>query len=188
MKLSHDQIRGLLPEYIRKSLPDDERFCFEEHLKRCDECSQTLCLLREIAEAEVPDPGELFWKTLPQKIRVIAKEQPAPGFFRQHFSLRLLPFAPLLLLVMLIAAFAPLWKQRHLQYDPLFRDPLEYSLLEYGDISEKRIRLPRASLSVEEAELLEPPGSTYHREFVSLSSDELGRLYKTLSEKDPKGG
>jgi len=187
MKLSHDEIGNLLPEYHRGLLHLDEMRSVTEHLSNCAVCTDTLSLLRKFSEDRVPDPGDLFWNTLPVRIRVMSAEQKRPGLFEKMLALSLPVAAAVALAIIATIVLRP-GDRMSQGYDPFFRDPLEYSLLEFEDFSERRIGPPGEGLSAVEADLLEPADFSYHREFMSLSSTELGRLCRTLSEKDQEGG
>lgn len=188
MTLSHDEIRGLLPEYAATLLTDDQKQCIEAHLGQCTECAEILVLLKDLKDCDLPDPGDLFWKTLPQKIRALIRDEHTRRSVGRFSLLRLLPLAPALTLVIMAFFIFPLQDQQAPQRDPLFRDPLEYSLLELGDITEKQISNPKGALTAEEVALWDAVTPSYHSEFVALSSDELSALYRTLWSKDHKGG
>lgn len=69
MKLHHREIKESLPDYVRGILTDERRGNIEEHLGSCEDCRSELTLLRELLEMEIPDPGELFWQSLPGQVR-----------------------------------------------------------------------------------------------------------------------
>ncbi|MBI5633606.1 MAG: hypothetical protein HZA15_09030 [Nitrospirae bacterium] len=188
MTLSHDEIRGLLPEYAGVLLTDDQKQCIEAHLEQCRECAEMLVLLKDLRDCEVADPGDIFWKTLPQKIRALSRDEHARRSAWRFSPARLLPLVPALLLIILAFFVFPFQVRQAPQRDPLFRDPLEYSLLELDDITEKQIRTREGGLTAEEAALLDATAPSYHSEFVTLSSDELSALFRTLQSKDHKGG
>ncbi|MBI5074432.1 MAG: hypothetical protein HZB62_04600 [Nitrospirae bacterium] len=188
MKLSHDDIKGLLPEYAGALLTDDQKQCIETHAGQCAECAEMLVLLKDLRDCAAPDPGDIFWKTLPQKIRVLSRDEHARRSAGRFSPARLLPPVSALLLIIIAFFVFPLQVRMAPQRDPLFRDPLEYSLLELDDITEKQIQTREGGLTAEEAALLDATAPSYHSEFVALSSDELSALSRTLQSKDHKGG
>ncbi|MBI5846566.1 MAG: zf-HC2 domain-containing protein [Nitrospirae bacterium] len=188
MTLSHDEIEGLLPEYAETRLTDDQKQCVEAHLGQCAECVEMLVLLKDLRDCETPDPGDLFWKTLPQKIRALSRDDHARRSAKRFSFLRLLPLAAALMLIIMVFFVFSLQVRQAPQRDPLFRDPLEYSLLELGDITERQIPKHKGWLTAEEVALLDGVTPSYHSEFVTLSSDELSALYRTLRTKDQTGG
>lgn len=189
MTLSHDEIRGLLPEYTGNLIAEDQRQCVEAHLGQCRECSELLVILRGLRDCDLPDPGELFWQTLPQKILTLSRDKAGGVRYARKFPLlRPLPLALAIILIIIAFIVFPIHDQQTVQRDPLFSDPLEYSLLELGNNSVRQIQSYRGVLTAEEVSLLDDVMPSYHSEFVALSSEELSALYKTLRTKDHTGG
>jgi len=192
MKLSHEQIQELLPEYLQASQDPIILTEIQAHMMQCQECRDTFRLLSELRCIEVPDPGDLFWNTLSQGMRARAREERTkrPGTI---FTRKLLvPAAAAMMLLMLVFFIAYRGGKNTLYYDPLFRDPLEYSLLEYGSeygyLSEKDIRPSPGKFPTSMEYRLDPTGYSYQGEFVSLNSEELASLDKALTNKKNKGG
>ncbi len=79
MRFSHEDIKEKLPEYIRETHMPDE---VEAHLKECCECREEVSLLRELHDMPVPEPGDMFFETLPQRVRVSLKDKKKSLFFR----------------------------------------------------------------------------------------------------------
>lgn len=188
MTPSHDEIKGLLPEFAGALLTDDQKQWVEAHMGQCTECAEMLVLLKDLKDCEPPDPGDIFWKTLPQKIRVMSRDEHARRPAERFFSARLLPLLPALLLIIIAFFVFPIQVRQAPQRDTLFSDPLEYSLLELGDITERQIPNHKGGLTAEEVALWDGVTPSYHSEFVALSSDELSALYRTLRTKDHTGG
>lgn len=61
-------IKELLPVYLEQGLDGPERIRVETHLNRCEDCRAELSLLRMMAESTVPDPGAVFWSTMPERV------------------------------------------------------------------------------------------------------------------------
>lgn len=82
----HEKIKELLPDYLKGILQDEIRSDIERHIAGCPDCTHELAVISELVEIEAPDPGPLFWDTLPQKIRAHADEagcsRPRNWFFR----------------------------------------------------------------------------------------------------------
>lgn len=70
----HEEIKELLPDYLKGILPDEIRTEIERHIAGCPDCAHELAVISGLLEIEPPDPGPLFWDTLPQKIRAHADE------------------------------------------------------------------------------------------------------------------
>ena len=90
MKLRHEEIMDMLPEYQKDHLNPGRRNDIETHIKGCRDCWDTLYLISRLQKIEVHDPGEVFWKTLPQKVRA-SIEKPKTT----RFSMKVLLFGPL---------------------------------------------------------------------------------------------
>lgn len=188
MKSSHEEIRDLFPEYMGGSLPGRSREAVEAHLAECGECREMVALLSEVLAAEVPDPGELFWQTLPQKVGAsVGKARTAP------FSLRAFLFRPLPVAATVVALSALIFiavrSGEMPVYDPLFGDPLATVIVDEADLAEREVYLVMEQMIGEE--LAGHPGEvseySYHTEFASLSAMEIESLYKAL-ENEKKGG
>lgn len=189
MKSGHDEIKGLLPEYLKGSLPEYAWSEIEVHLKDCKDCRDEMFFISELIAVEVPDPGELFWKTLPLRVRVSVK-----GKTVNRFSLKTLFFRPLSIaatmaaLLLMILVYT---KRDEMpgQYN-FFRDPLTVSSLEYGDLTEKDIPLITERSEVDMLALHSESyaGYSYHTDFASLSSKELDGLYEALKKEQKIGG
>ncbi len=68
MRCDRTDIKELLPAYLEAGIPDSDRERIELHVASCDDCRMELSLLRTMAEEQVPDPGEAFWATLPDRV------------------------------------------------------------------------------------------------------------------------
>ncbi len=76
MRCKDKGIQGLLPSYQERKLDCQEVLRVEQHLNSCEDCQMELSLLRMMAEDAVPDPGDLFWETMPDRIfRAVQREQ-----------------------------------------------------------------------------------------------------------------
>ena len=190
MKSGHDGIKDLLPDYLRGSLSEEIRLEVRNHIDACAGCKAELLFLSEMMDADdVPDPGELFWKTMPQRVRVSVKEENAKSFSIRSLFFRPLPVAATIV-VLFLAIFAYTKKMHAPEIDLFFKDPLMMSALDYGDITEKDIPLMTEGLEVDELSggYKNHTGYGYHIDFASLSSRELDGLYEALEKEQKTGG
>jgi hypothetical protein len=188
MKSDHEEIRGLLPEYIRNSLSGTTKSRVASHLKDCPDCQDEVVFLAEIAGSETPDPGELFWATLPRKVKI------AVGNRRQGFTFKYLfgglPAAAVAALLLFAVLSSPVRTTETGGQDLMFTDPLTVSTIDYAGITEKDI--PQISSGLADDELYLPhqnfTGRSYYREVASLSSREIDSLYEALEQESRAGG
>ncbi len=68
MRCDKNNIKELLPAYLEQKLPASEQDAVSLHLAECEDCRAELALLRTMTEEPVPDPGESFWATLPDRV------------------------------------------------------------------------------------------------------------------------
>lgn len=189
MKLVHEEIKEILPDYLRSSLTEEIMADIKSHLKVCEECSSELSLVSELLKVDVPDAGELFWKTLPQKVRVVAGEERTTRFSLSSILFRPLPVASVvIILVLLLITYAR--REEPAEYDPSFKNPFTTLALDYSDVSENDISFITEHLIDEE--LYQQSDIfmeySYYREFVYLNSEELDSLNKALKKEQNKGG
>jgi hypothetical protein len=189
MKSGHEEIMELLPEYLNGSLSGELGKEVRAHLEGCEECRNELSFLRAITESKVPDPGDLFWQSLPRRVRLTLKEKKKERF-PSGFLVRRLPVAATIAVALLLTLFS-LYprKDKTLVQDPFFSDPLTASVSDYSDASEQDIPLIAEEIRGHESYLL-PENYlelSYHREFASLSFGEMESLYEVLKEGRQSG-
>ena len=190
MKSRHDEIREMLPGFLRGALEEEMVGEVKAHLEECGDCRDELEFLTEIVSVEVPDPGELFWRTLPRRARLTAEAEKRRGFtMKSLFRWLPVPVAAAAL-SLLVITYIHTHKQEMPEQDLLFRDPLAVSVTDYSDITEKDIPLITVRLADDELYLPREgfTGYSYQREFASLSSGELESLYETLKTEGQTGG
>jgi hypothetical protein len=68
-------IKELLPAYLNRALGEDGQLRVEDHLKLCEDCRFETSLLRTMIADVVPDPGEAFWGTMPDRVYRAVQEQ-----------------------------------------------------------------------------------------------------------------
>jgi len=177
--LGHDDIKERLPEYVRDGFMPEE---VKVHLKTCKECSEELSILRSLKEAPVPDPGAMFFETLPQKIRMSLKEQRKSMFLR-----RLVPAFASIALVIAVGYIYHITNKTPLDDWSLFSDPFASQVYDLDELSADNI--PSIADYMEEDEAYLPSGeTTFLGELASLSEKEIELLYNNLETKNKNGG
>ena len=61
-------IKELFPACLAGTLSENDRVGVEQHLAECGDCAAEFGLLRLMADEPVPDPGEAFWGSLPDRV------------------------------------------------------------------------------------------------------------------------
>lgn len=190
MKSGHDEIGNLLPEYARGALPGERYEAVEAHLRECAECREERELLVTLSEVAVPDPGDLYWKTLPQRVRGDMKEPQSPSRWSSivSFLLRPLPVAAAAVLMIFVLVLS-LSSNREMQtVDPLFQDPLRADILDYSDINERDVSLiARQMIAETDAPIEGFSDESYHRDLATLDAREVRTLAEEL-EREQRGG
>lgn len=168
MKLGHKEIKQRLPEYVREGLIPDE---VKTHLKTCKECEEELSILQALKETPVPEPGGMFFETLPQKIRASLKPEKKKSLF-----FRLAPAFALIVLVVAIGYIYSVIPIPTTDEEIMFTDPLASQAYDISDLSADDV--PLISSAIEEDE------TSYLREFAYLSSEEMENLYERLETEN----
>lgn len=190
MRSGHEEIMEMLPEYLKGSLPGELGNEVQAHLEVCEECRNEVSFLREIVDSEVPDPGDLFWQSLPRRVRLTVEEKKKERF-PLGFLVRRLPVAAAIAIVLLLTLiYIYPNKDKASVQDPFFNDPLTASVSDYSDASEKDIPLIAEEITVDESYLPRENymDLSYHKEFASLSSGEMESLYEVLKGEQQSGG
>ena len=75
------QVQSVLVDYIESELPVHQRKIMKDHISECMECTQEFNGLREMLkntkDLYIPDPGDEFWESLPQRVLEDVKAQKA---------------------------------------------------------------------------------------------------------------
>ncbi len=190
MRLSHDEIREMLPDYQRGAISGEMRGHIETHIRGCEDCRAELSLITEMTGIMVPDPGELFFKTLPKRVRTSVKEQGVKGLSLKALLFRPLPAtATIAALIIITVLFTFTKKKETSEFDPYFKDPFTVAVLDYGGITEKDIPLIEERIPIDELFTYHgnSMGYSYYREFASLRSKELESLYEALRKEQKTG-
>ncbi|MHB8882380.1 MAG: zf-HC2 domain-containing protein [Thermodesulfovibrionales bacterium] len=189
MRSEHDGIKELFSEYLKGTLSAGTGDTIAVHLAECAECREELECIREVLSLEVPDPGDLFWKTLPQRVRLAAPPQKPSVFSFRWLQLRPVA-ASLMLAVLIMALLGHYYFRQPAAYDPLFRDPLSTEPLDVSSLKEKdiprvRLELPDAGVSWQTGNFMD---YGYQGEFSSLSAAEAEAFMRVLNKENKSGG
>jgi anti-sigma factor RsiW len=68
-------IKELLPAYAKQMLGQSDNKRVEEHLAACQDCRTEASFLRIMIADVVPDPGEAFWATMPDRVYRAVQQQ-----------------------------------------------------------------------------------------------------------------
>lgn len=190
MKSGHDETKDLLPDYLRGALSEEIKLEVRNHLDACIGCKAELLFLSEMMDADdVPDPGELFWKTMPRRVKASVKEENAKSFTIKSLFFRPLSVAATVV-ILFLAMFLYTKRTDMPKMSPFFKDPLMVTVLDYSDMTEKDIPAVTEELKIDELYLNNEnyAGYAYHVDFASLSSKELDGLYEALGKEQKTGG
>jgi len=176
MKLNHEDIKERLPEYIRAEAVPAE---VKAHLEKCIECSREISLLQALNEAAVPEPGNMFFETLPQKVRISLKR-------KKSFLLRLAPAFALIAIAVAAGLIYYMTSEPHFDNGFLLSDPFASPVYELSGLSPDD--LPSISDTIQDEEIYLSEGTPFQWEFAALSSEEMKDLYENLKIKKENGG
>lgn len=189
MKLRHEEIMEMLPEYQRGHVNSDIRNDMEMHMKECQDCRDILSLISRLQRIEVPDPGDLFWKTLPQKVRVSVEK---PKVHR--FSVKAVLFGPLSIavtaVILIFIFFAHTNKKVADENDLLINDSFDEAIMDYSNFNERDIRFATnevlgRELSGKSDDFAE---YAYDEGLDVLSEKDLNSLNEVLKREQQAGG
>ena len=170
MASGHDEIKEELPEYIKEGLLPDE---VKEHLEACSECREDGHLLEGINKCHVPEPGGMFFETLPQKVRGSVHIKKRNIFFK---------FPPVFALIVLVVAGSYMYHFAGIsETDGLyvFSDPLSQPVYNLSALNPEDVPLPDEII---EADEIFPDESHFLMEFASLNTDEIEGLFEALEK------
>ncbi len=186
--MDHNEIRELLPDYLNGKISAELTALIQTHLYECRECTDEFEAISGISQLNVPDPGDLYWKTLPQKVRATVEEK---GDRLPFYSAFLKPLTAVVVTVVMIT-FVYIFTSGNetMFFDPAYNDPFTEEYIDYTELNESAI--PSISIELADNDLFmngDMYGEyTYHYELTSLSSDELDILRKQLTEIQKIGG
>ncbi|MEE9523528.1 MAG: zf-HC2 domain-containing protein [Thermodesulfovibrionales bacterium] len=189
MKMDHHEIRELLPDYLHGNTSAELTGLIQAHLDECRGCSEELRAISGISQLNVPDPGDLYWKTLPQRVRATVEEETRDRL--PFYSAFLRPLTAVVAAVVIIT-FVYIFTsgKETMFFDPTYDDPFTEVYIDYTELND--IAIPSISIELADNDLF-MNGDMYgeysfHYELTSLSSDELDILGKQLNEIQKIGG
>ena len=192
MGYTHEEMKEMLADYHNGLIEGDTRHALEGHLQECSHCREELYLISELTYFKAPDPGELFWKTLPAKVSRLAKQEEKGVFSLKHFFRPVPAFVSAMLLVIVAISSVYIISGMGTALDPFYEEPLSYSMLDYDGISENDLpaiieEWPDDSMM--EEDIVEEYGTySYHMEIAYLDQDEFENLIEVLKENERKEG
>ena len=192
MRYIHEEIKEFLPDYLNGFLSEEERNDIETHLKDCSDCKEEILFISEIRKVDVPDPGDLFWKTLPRKVRGESAQKKERKFSLSSFFRPVPAFVTIMLFAVVITTSVFIVMERGMELDPFFEEPLAYSILDSNGISEDDMPAIIVEWSDDitmEEEIVEDYSLySYHMEIAYLNQEEFESLFKALKSEERKEG
>jgi anti-sigma factor RsiW len=83
MTCINKNIKEILPGYLTRVLDVENMRAVENHLAGCSDCATELILLRSMTDEVVPDPGEAFWNSMPDRVyQAVQRERSS----KRHFD------------------------------------------------------------------------------------------------------
>ncbi len=189
MKLGHKKIKEMLPEYLKDSLPREMRNDIDAHLKECQGCKEEFAFITDISDIDVPDPGDLFYKTLPQRVRGVLSDEKQKKFSLRSLFFRPLPVA-LTAAVLILLIFTFMKNNQMKEFDPYSKDPFTVAVLDYSGVTEKDVVLITEEFAINEQYIHSEVfmGYSYVREFAYLNTSEMDGLNEALKKEQKTGG
>jgi anti-sigma factor RsiW len=202
MTCRQQDIRELLPAFIERSLAPGDAERVERHLALCADCTEELALLRMMAEEPVPDPGEAYWSTLPERVHRRFREEQSRNRFsipwRTLFALPRMTWmssAALLVAVIVWVSLHPVTKSGDMldESDQLsLSESLVDGRVEVAELTDHEMTAvtqwaENAYEPIHEAideQHLERTDSDLAEELRNLSSEQLDRLLEQLKVKE----
>lgn len=189
MSFKHDEIREMFPEYLGGSLYGEVRNAIDVHLRDCPACRSELSMMSELVSIDAPDPGNLFWATLPPKVEGLVS-----GGKEHRFSLKSLFFkfvpAAAALAILLVLLLTGIGRDGLHELDTSIDGPSKVTYRDYSDLTSEDIYV-LAEKTADDSLFSEPENIldySYHGEFASLSSGEMDSLYEALKTEQTRGG
>jgi hypothetical protein len=203
MMCSNTEIKEMLPAYLEQTLEKELALRVEKHLETCDDCRSEVKLLDMMTAEPVPDPGEAFWASMPERIyRNVQKMQERKRFIdiSSLWNRVLLPrwawsvTAAVLVLVVTVLIVKPLSKDTSTMtpngddavYDEsaIMDTPglTEFNQTELADVSDWANN-ELASLGNEIVDVfISTPERDIHEDLSDLNRQETERLSRRLEE------
>ena len=192
MKYTHDDIKDMMPDYLNGLITGPERNGLEAHIQECFDCAKELSFIKELMKFEAPDPGELYWASLPAKVSRLTNREEKKIFTLKPFFRPVPAFLTVMLLAMAVISYVLINSGTDLELDPFFEEPLAYSILDINGILEEDIPAIIGELTDEslmDDDIIDDHVSySYHMEMAYLNGDEFESLFKALEDEEKKEG
>lgn len=130
-------------------------------------------------KAPVPEPVDMFFDTLPQKVRMLLKEK------KKSIFLRLAPVFAVIVLVVITGYIYNLTKTPEVN-EVSFSDPFAPQVYDLSGLNADDI--PSIAETIEGDEIYLSEETSFLREFAFLSSEEVEDLYEVLNIEKENGG
>lgn len=177
MRLGHEEIKENLPGYLKEgSIPDEVK----AHLKTCSECREEVSIIRLLNEFPVPEPEDMFFETLPQRVKVSLREKKKSVFSK------LVPAFALIALAVTAGYIYYTTRVPQVYEEFSFSNPFAVQTYDLSGLSPDDI--PSISETIEDNRIYTAEETPFIREFASLSSEEMEDLYEALKAINGNGG
>lgn len=187
--MKHDELKGLIPEYLQGTLGESRRKELEDHLRECSACNEEASILQAMMDDNVPDPGDIFWDALPQRVvrHAVSEDRRVP-FYRSLLSLK---FAFTAAVIVLAAGLYILTvREPVIDKTAYVRDPLEFSYMDYQVLTTDE--LPVITEDIEESDVFPAEDHilaySYQDDLIMMSDDELEALGDLINSYRTNGG
>ncbi len=192
MKYTHDDIKDMMPDYLNGLITGPERNGFEAHIQECSDCGKELSFINELMKFEAPDPGELYWKSLPARVSRLAAREKKSIFRLKPFFRPVPAFLTAMILSVALISYVFINSGTDFETDPFFEEPLAYSILDINGILEEDIPVIIGELTDEsliDDNIIDDNDSySYHMEIAYLNGEEFESLFKALEDEEKKEG
>ena len=192
MKYTHDDIKDMMPDYLNGLVAESERNEFESHIQECTDCGKELSLIKELMRFEAPDPGELYWESLPARVSRLAVLEEKSIFRFKPFFRPVPAFLTAMILAVAVISSVLINSGTDLETDPFFEEPFAYSILDINGISDDDIpaiigEWPEESLMDDDI-IDDHVSYSYNMEIAYLNRDEFESLFNALEDEEKKEG
>lgn len=134
----HEEVSDMIPDYLHGRITGEEKQRVEKHVQECPNCRAEVSFISDVMTLEAPDPGPLYWQTLPAKVRSLAAETKERGSFRLFFRPVPALLTAVLCLAVMISTFY-MQSGREFSEEAYIEEPLSYAMLDVSDISDEDV-------------------------------------------------
>jgi len=204
---TENSIKELLPSYIERTLDQDICNLVDNHLATCEDCGKDLALLTLMMGGPVPDPGEAFWQTMPERMYRAVRDQQASTrpslvpWLMEHLTLPRWTWAAAAAAIVLVTWFVIPPVQRTGSVDGLredeyaFEDILMSGTLNMAELTQSELDLATTWASGEIALIEREAGDVLAistetdivEELAELDTHDLERLSRMIGSLKQEG-